>query len=129
MNEQGKTKQVLAIAKIGVLAVHAAGKQLAIAAQLQKDVERRRFVALLKRIGAKEAAGILSCHCRAVDGDLLRRFANHWEWAAVSRSKSLSWSLALFGRFVERWDWKELSANESLPWSSELIKRFERRWD
>jgi hypothetical protein len=53
--EQDKTGRALAIAKAGMLAVHAAGKQLTIAAQLQKDVERRRFVALLKRIGSEEA--------------------------------------------------------------------------
>ena len=54
--------------------VQAAGRQLAIAAQLNQDLERGRLVALLKRISSEDAITFLSL-TQAIDGDLIERFA------------------------------------------------------
>ena len=114
--------------------MQAAGRQLAIAARLKQDLERRRFVAVLRRISYEDASRILSIR-EALDGDLLDRFMDRWNWQWLSRNETLPWSLDLLERFEGRWDWAGelynpgLSQNKALPWSLELIERFEGRWD
>ena len=114
--------------------VQAAGRQLAIAAQLNQDLDRRRFVAILKRIATEEAAFFLSSR-QALEGDLIERFVDDWNWWDLSNNEALPWSLELIERFEDRWNWSEayytagISANTALPWSLRLIQRFEDRWD
>ena len=106
--------------------VQAAGRQLAIAAQLNQDLDRRRFVAILKRIATEEAAFFLSSR-QALEGDLIERFVDDWNWWDLSNNEALPWSLELIERFEDRWDWEGLFNNGTLPWSLELIERFEDR--
>jgi hypothetical protein len=114
--------------------VQAAGRQLGIAAQLNQDIARRRFITILKRIPSKEAIFFLSTW-QALDGDLINRFAERWDWGfglhkgGISCNEALLWSPELIERFENRWSWDGFSCNEALPWSLDLIKRFEDRWE
>jgi hypothetical protein len=114
--------------------VQAAGRQLAIAAQLNQDLERGRLVAILKRMYSVETVFFLSIR-QAVDGDLIGRFADCWFWGVrwgnegLSGNKALPWSPDLIERFADRWEWWWLSQNTALPWSSDLIERFADRWE
>ena len=100
MSERENDRRALIpYAKSYPVQVQVAGRQLSIASQLKQDIERRRLVALLKRISSKDAVAFLSTS-QALDGDLIERFN-------------------------DRWDWYLLSKNELLPWSIELIERFE----
>jgi hypothetical protein len=75
--------------------VRAAGRQLAIASLLTQDLERDRLTNVLKLISRDDAVAFLTI-TQALDGDVIERF-------------------------VDRWDWEWLSQNEALPWSIELI--------
>lgn len=108
--------------------VQLAGRQLAIAAQLKQDIDRKRLVALLKRVSYEEIVLFLTIR-QALDGNLIARFADHWCWWDLSENTTLPWSLDLIERFADRWNWLGLSSNTALPWSIELIERFEDRWD
>ncbi|CAK0756496.1 hypothetical protein CCP3SC5AM1_2230004 [Gammaproteobacteria bacterium] len=59
--------------------VQVAGRQLSIASQLKQDIERERLVAILKRISSSEAVDFLSTS-QALDGDLIERFEDRWNW-------------------------------------------------
>ncbi len=114
--------------------VQVAGRQLAIAAQLKQDIDRKRLVALLKRISYEEIVLFLTIR-QALDGNLMERFADHLYWGGddrdypgLSGNSSLPWSPELIERFADRWDYWELSRNTSLPWSIELIERVADRW-
>ena len=108
--------------------VQAAGRQLSIASQLNQDIERGRFVAILKKISSKDAAYFLSKR-QALDGDLVERYADRWNWEWLTANKELTWTIELIARYADRWDWDDLSRNEDLPWSIELVDRFEDRWN
>jgi hypothetical protein len=103
--------------------VQAAGRQLGIAAQLNEDLERRRFVALLKRISAKEAIDFLSRE-QPLDCDLIERFKDRWNWQRLSMNEVLPWSIKIIEQFKDRLDWRHLSGNIALPWSINLIEQF-----
>ena len=129
MSEKKANRNLLVVNKTHHPArVQAAGRQLAIAAQLNHDLDRRRLVAILKRASAKGVATVLS-QMSGLDGELIERFEDRWEWGPLSLSEALPWSLELFERFEDRWEWGMLSANQALPWSLKLIERFEDRWD
>ncbi len=63
--------------------VQVAGRQLAIAAQLNQGIERARLVAILKRISSKDATRILS-QSAMLDGDLIEHFVDRWDWCYLS---------------------------------------------
>ena len=129
MSEKKANRNLLVVNKTHHPArVQAAGRQLAIAAQLNHDLDRRRLVAILKRASAKGVATVLS-QMSGLDGELIERFEDRWEWGPLSLSEALPWSLELFERFEDRWEWGMLSANQALPWSLELVERFEDRWE
>jgi hypothetical protein len=95
-------------------------------AQLQQDIDRGRLVAILKRISSNDAIIFLSTWLE-LDGELIGRFADSWDWEELSKNTALPWSLELLERFEDRWDWDELSKNKALPWSLELLERFHNR--
>ncbi|HMV61129.1 MAG TPA: hypothetical protein PKC07_07980, partial [Agitococcus sp.] len=111
-----------------MIQVEAANTRLAISSQLTQDVERRRFVEILKRIDKEEAVAFLSAYACLSD-ELIAKYEDKWNWKELSQSKALPWSLEFFERFEDKWDWEKLSWNEALPWSLELIERFEDKWD
>src|SRR3546814_16119046 len=81
--------------------LHAAGKQLAIAARLGDDVSRKRWVQLLKRLAPEFAIQILS-KGQALDAEVLSKFESKWDWSALSQNKKLPWSFDLVVRFEGR---------------------------
>ena len=108
--------------------VEAANTRLAISSQLTQDVERRRFVEILKRIDKEQAVAFLSVYACLSD-ELIAKYEDKWDWKELSPNDvSLPWSLELIKRFEDKWDWRRLSWNEGLPWSLELIVRFEDKW-
>lgn len=129
MHEQGTAGRALAPSKASALALQAADRRLAIVAQLQQEAERRRWVALLKRIGTGNALSVLSGCCRILDYDLLKRFDGQWDWNQLSYNPSLPWSVELLDKYVSRWNWDGVSRHHSLPWSMELLERYEDRWN
>ena len=94
--------------------LQAASRQLAIAAQLNQDLERRRFVALLKRISAEEALEFF-LRWQPLDCDLIERFVNGWDWKKLSWATPLSWSLELIENHKKHWSWHDLSYHKALP--------------
>jgi hypothetical protein len=104
--------------------VHVATKQLAIAAQLNQDMDLGRLVAILKRLSSEDAANFLS-NKQTLDVDLINRFKDRWNWEKLSENTALPWSIELIESFTERWDWRLLSKNATLPWSVGLIERFQ----
>ena len=106
--------------------VEAANTRLAISSQLTQDVERRRFVEILKHIENKNAVHFLAGNS-FLDNRLLEKYQDYWwEWG-VSNNEVLPWSLELIEKYQNKWDWKKLSKNRTLPWSIELIKRFKNK--
>ena len=155
MNERvNDCRELIPYAASYPVQVQAAGRQLSIAAQLTQDIERARFVAILKQISPEIAVQYLS-NCQALEGDLIERFVVRWDWCigldnvaflspwkywyflGLSNNEALPWSLELLESFAERWDWGSdfegdafgLSTNEALPWSLELIECFADRWN
>ena len=89
--------------------VQAAGRQLGIAAQLSQDLERQRLVALLRRIPAKDALYFV-LRMQPLDGDLIERFVDAWDWEFLSWATPLPWSIELIEYFVEQDVWNPLFA-------------------
>ncbi|HNE92244.1 MAG TPA: hypothetical protein PLV16_10425, partial [Agitococcus sp.] len=119
-----------------MIQVEAANTCLAISSQLTQDVERRRFVEILKRICKRKTVIFLSVNAY-LNEYLLEKFEGEWDWIAyvtcwtmegLSTNKALPWSLGLIEKFKDRWEWQHLSRNEALPWSLALIERFEDKW-
>ena len=108
--------------------VEAANTRLAISSQLTQDVERRRFVEILKRIDSVRAVEFLSRRACLNEG-LIAQFEDKWNWVTLSRNKALPWSLELFERFEDKWYWNGLSGNEALPWSLAFIEKYEDTWN
>ena len=129
MNERvNDRRELIPYAASYPVQVQAAGRQLSIAAQLTHDIERGRLVALLKRISPEDADYFLSAS-QALNGDLIERFENSWNWIRLSKNEALPWSLELLERFEDRWELSGLSSNEGLPWSIDLLERFANRWN
>ncbi|MCP5177100.1 MAG: hypothetical protein H6997_06015 [Moraxellaceae bacterium] len=59
--------------------VEAANTRLAISSQLTQDVERRRFVEVLKGIGKEEAVNFLSKNA-FLNEELIERFEDKWDY-------------------------------------------------
>ncbi|HNJ87148.1 MAG TPA: hypothetical protein PKU92_11240, partial [Agitococcus sp.] len=112
-----------------MIQVEAANTRLAISSQLTQDVERRRFVDVLKRIDKEQAVAFLSVYACLSD-ELIAKYEDKWDWKWLSWNEALPWSLEFFERFEDKWDWWGLSinSNKALPWSLELIERFEDEW-
>ena len=135
--------------------VEAANTRLAISSQLTQDIERRRFVEILKRIDKEDVVTFLSENTE-INEELLEKYWSEWTRIPVSGDKLfllsqeliernndkpkqfeyglssnevLPWSLELIGRFRDKWNWDNLSFNEALPWSLELIKIFRDKWN
>ena len=104
--------------------VQVAGKQLAIAAQLNQELDRGRMVAMLKLISSADAANLMSAK-QPLDANLIERFKDRWSWKELSENRVLPWSIELIETFADRWDWRRLSKNTALPWSIGLIERFQ----
>ena len=102
--------------------VEAANTRLAISSQLTQDVERRRFVEILKRIDKEDVVIFLSENTE-INEELLEKFKYMWYGEALSKNALLPWSLELIERFEGKRSWQRLSRNEALPWSLELIER------
>ena len=66
--------------------VQAAGRQLAIAAQLNQDLERGGLSPSSKRVSSEVAAYDLSIVQQTLDRDLIERFADHWVWSTVTQN-------------------------------------------
>lgn len=94
----------------------------------QHALDGTRLVAALKKAQFREAASYIALS-HALDEELVRKFADVWEWDSLSNSTSVCWSVDLIKQFEERWEWHGLSRNETLPWSAELIAAFAERWD
>lgn len=94
----------------------------------QHGLTNKVLVAALKRAQFREAASYIALS-HPLDEELVCKFADAWEWNALSDSRSVCWSVSLIKRFQERWEWHSLSRNETLPWSAELIATFTERWD
>ena len=84
--------------------VKTANIQLLISSQLMQDVERRRFVEILKSIGSVRAVEFLSRRA-CLNEELLERFKDKWNWHELSVNEALPWSLALIEQFKDKWDW------------------------
>ena len=123
--------------------VKTANIQLLISSQLTQDIERKKFVEILKSIYGREAVAFLSKNS-CLNDDLIARFADELRfslyskisgysygsgWLKLSENESLLWSIELIEKFVSKWDWKSLSENKALPWSIELIEKFVSKWD
>ena len=129
MNERvNDCRELIPYAASYPVQVQAAGRQLSIAAQLKQDIERGRLVAILKRISSKDAVAFLST-TQALDGDLIERFADCWEWHCLASNEALPWSIELIERFEDRWEWHCLASNEALPWSIDLVGRVGEHWE
>ena len=53
---------------------------------------------------------------------LLRRYAQVWDWTALSSNTAVAWDLEWILEQRERWDWAWLCCNPALPWSVELLR-------
>ncbi len=97
--------------------VQSASRQLALAGQVSKQLilndERQRWVALL----VNSDLGVVTFLSQrfSLSLDLLERFADRWDWEALSKNKSLPWSLALLERFADRWSWLVITLSRSAP--------------
>lgn len=127
MNKKNNDSSALNIYTGNNLPARVASRQLAIAAQLQQEIERKRWVAILKKIPHEDAVALLSSKL-ALDFKLIERYNDFWDWERLSSNDLLPWSIELIERFEARWDWKRLSYKD-LPWSIDLIERFEDRWN
>ena len=108
--------------------VKAANIQLLISSQLTQDIERRRFVEILKSINKVKAVNFLS-RVSCLNEDLIKKHEDNWEWEWLSTSDALPWSIELIKKFKLKWDWGTLSCNGSLPWTMELIEKCKSKWD
>lgn len=104
-----------------------AARQLAIAAELRDEAGREGFKAFLGRHPEFLAAGLSAQY--PLDGELLGRYADRWDWHRLSRNLILPWSLELIERYADRWSWGEISWNRALPWSRKLIEHYANQWD
>ena len=59
----------------------------------------------------------------SLNGKLIKKYEDRWDWGNINWNKSLPWTLELIEKYEDRWDWGWLSFNESLPWSIELIEK------
>jgi hypothetical protein len=95
--------------------------------------EDMKRLLLLARTSPSDAASLIS-RTQALDADLLTRFADKWDWMAVSCNTACAWSIDLIEGFRARWYWDGvfhggLTGNKGLPWSDELIDAFKDDWD
>ena len=135
--------------------VKTANLQLLISSQLMLDIERKKFVEILKRIDKEQAVAFLSGDAYFNEEliekyedkwnwgwsglssnkslpwslEFIERFEDKWHWKALSRNKAMPWSLAFIEKYEDKWDWKELTESEAMPWSLEFIERFEDKWE
>src|SRR5688500_5107936 len=71
---------------------------------------RRRFI------------GVLSRHY-PIPTPWLRRYADVWDWYALSENTALAWDEALIDEHIDRLRNDALSCNPALPWSANFIRR------
>jgi hypothetical protein len=64
---------------------------------------------------------VLSRH-HPIPRALLRRYAQVWDWAALSSNTAIEWDLEWILEQRERWDWPQLCCNPALPCSVELLR-------
>lgn len=64
---------------------------------------------------------VLSRH-HPIPRALLRRYAQVWDWAALSSNPAIAWDREWILEQRERWDWPALSCNPALPCSVELLR-------
>ncbi len=64
--------------------VEAANTRLAISSQLTQDVERRRFVEILKRIDKEKAVEFLSKNHACLNEELIEKYEDKWDWWILS---------------------------------------------
>ncbi len=107
--------------------VQAARNQLAIAQDVQREIERKQLMRLLRRYPKAAIEGLSRAY--PLTSELLRRYEEWWDWGLLSENEALPWSQALIERYEGRWNWEWLSGNGALPWSQALIERFEERWN
>lgn len=101
--------------------VEAANTRLAISSQLTQDVERRRFVEVLKGIGKEEAVNFLSKNA-FLNEELIERFEDKWDYNdSLPKNEAIPWSIELISKYKNKWGWDLFSSNKSLPWSIELF--------
>jgi hypothetical protein len=125
VNTGGDTGRGLALGKSQTLA-RVMDRARAITAGLKEDNERACFTAVLGRHREFLVKG-LSAHY-PIDSDLLERYADEWDWKALSANPALNWRRELIDCYKDKWDWGRLSCNAALPWSAELIEHFEDHW-
>lgn len=61
--------------------------------------------------------------------ELIRYFADYWNWDILSENLCLPWSEELIIEFEERWNWDKLSSNTSIKFTSSLIQLYQENWD
>ena len=76
--------------------VETANIRLSISSQLAQDVERRRFLEILKGIDKEKAVKFLSKYS-FLNEELIDRFESEWDWKRLSRNETLPWSISGIG--------------------------------
>ncbi len=65
--------------------------------------------------------------------DVFARFADRLDLARMCKGQTLghdnlAWTEALIGRYADRWDWDALSSSPFVPFTPKLVERFEDHW-
>jgi len=60
---------------------------------------------------------------------LISKFANYWNWSALSIRTKVEWNEEVISKFVDYWDWYKLSANEAIKWNTKMILKFASKLD
>ena len=101
--------------------------QLLIGSELSQDIERRKFVEILKSIDKENAVIFLSKNSY-LNEELIEKFKDKWDWYCLTQNEYLSWSIESIDRFKNKLNWEQLSCNKNLSWTLELIEKYEDKW-